>query len=77
MVVRPRFRGTSAFLCLGRATPPLIASLARMLDDPKPLVVGVTWVVKCAERHERVDESPYVVDIEKMNVAGVNKVCYY
>ena len=46
----------------------------RLLDDPKPLIVGISWVVKCAEVQMRVDEAPYIVDVSHLNVAGVQKV---
>ena len=45
-----------------------------MLSDPKPHVVGVRWVVKCAEQRQRVEEAKHTVDLELANVAGVNKV---
>ena len=43
--------------------------------DTKPLVVGITWVVECAEKRERVKETPFLVDLYLENVAGTNKVC--
>ena len=46
----------------------------RLLDDPKPLVVGISWVVMCAEYRRKEDESPYLVDIQNINIANVNKV---
>ena len=46
----------------------------RLFEDPKPLVVGIQWVVECAEKHARVDETPYLVDLEGVGVAGSNKV---
>ncbi|KAF8161241.1 hypothetical protein B0H34DRAFT_372141 [Crassisporium funariophilum] len=45
----------------------------RLLRDPKPLVVGIAWVVECVEQRKRVDESDFLVDLEGMNVAGINK----
>ena len=45
------------------------------LNDPKPLVVGIAWVVECAERKAHVDETKYLVSLENENVAGTNKVC--
>ncbi|TFK44858.1 hypothetical protein BDQ12DRAFT_39073 [Crucibulum laeve] len=45
----------------------------RLLRDPKPLVVGIAWVVECVEQRKRVDESKFLVDIEDINIAGINK----
>lgn len=46
----------------------------RSLDDPKPFVVGIAWVVDCAERMEKADETKYLIDLDGLNVAGVVKV---
>lgn len=43
--------------------------------DPKPLVVMLAWVVGCVEQKKRLDERYYLVDLEHVNVAGLNKVC--
>ena len=48
--------------------------LARSLNDPKPLVVGIAWVVRCAELVTRVDETKYLISLEHENIAGVKKV---
>ncbi|KIK78555.1 hypothetical protein PAXRUDRAFT_28587 [Paxillus rubicundulus Ve08.2h10] len=45
----------------------------RMLDDPKPFVVGIAWVVECVEQRTRVDEERFKVDVDMINVAGGNK----
>ena len=45
-----------------------------LLDEPKPKVVGIGWVVECAEKRARVDESRFQVDLESVNVAGTLKV---
>ncbi|KAJ7594643.1 hypothetical protein C8J56DRAFT_821522 [Mycena floridula] len=45
----------------------------RSLSDPKPLVVGMTWVVTCAEAGAHVEETPWLVDLTGVNVAGVIK----
>ncbi|KAF8633427.1 hypothetical protein AX17_004598 [Amanita inopinata Kibby_2008] len=45
----------------------------RLLRDPKPLVVGIAWVVECVEQRKHVDETNFLIDIADMNVAGVNK----
>ncbi|KAG2366738.1 hypothetical protein BDR07DRAFT_1273858 [Suillus spraguei] len=47
----------------------------RLLNDPKPLVVGIAWVVECVEQRSRVDEVKFKVDLEMVNIAGTNKVC--
>ena len=46
------------------------------MSDPKPLVVSISWVVECAEKRIRADETPYLVDLQFENVAGTNKVCH-
>ncbi len=40
----------------------------------KPHVVGIAWVVECAERKEKADETPHLIDLDGVNVAGVVKV---
>jgi hypothetical protein len=47
----------------------------RLSNDPKPKVVGIAWVVECVEQRQKVDELKFKVELEGMNVAGVNKVC--
>jgi hypothetical protein len=44
------------------------------LNDPKPAVVGIAWVVECVEQRMRVDTEKFQVDLEHENVAGINKV---
>ncbi|KAF4598126.1 hypothetical protein EYR38_006522 [Pleurotus pulmonarius] len=39
----------------------------------KPHVVGIAWVVECAERKEKADETPHLIDLDGVNVAGVVK----
>lgn len=46
----------------------------RLLNEPRPLVVGIAWVVECVEQRARVDEARFLVDLENVNVAGTNKV---
>ena len=46
----------------------------RLLNEPKPKVVGIAWVVECVEQRKRVDEQKFMVDLEGVNVAGTNKV---
>lgn len=48
--------------------------LNSILQDPKPLVVGIGWVVECVEQRARVDEARFSVDLDGMNIAGANKV---
>ncbi|KAF8070783.1 hypothetical protein FPV67DRAFT_1412813 [Lyophyllum atratum] len=45
----------------------------RLLRDPKPLVVGIAWVVECVEQRKQVDETKFLIDLEGMNVSGTNK----
>jgi len=45
----------------------------RLLNEPKPFVVGIAWVVESVERRTRLDEADYAVDLEDMNIAGTNK----
>ena len=46
--------------------------------DPKPLVVGIAWVVECAEKRVHAVETPFLVNLDNVNVAGGHKVsCYY
>ncbi|KAI0301573.1 hypothetical protein B0F90DRAFT_1628634 [Multifurca ochricompacta] len=42
----------------------------RLMREPKPLVVGISWVVECAEQCRRVEEDDFLVDLESLNVAG-------
>lgn len=44
------------------------------MREPKPFVVGISWVVECAEQCRRVGEENFLVDLEGLNVAGNNKV---
>ena len=46
----------------------------RMRSDPKPHVVGIAWVVECAEQQRQVEEARFAVNLNLMNVAGGNKV---
>ena len=51
-----------------------LPAVYRLLDEPRPKVVGIGWVVECAEKRARVDESRFQVDLEGINVAGALKV---
>jgi hypothetical protein len=44
------------------------------MREPKPFVVGISWVVECAEKCRRVGEENFLVDLDGVNVAGNNKV---
>ena len=46
------------------------------MNDPKPLVVGIGWVVACAESKAHVPEQKYLISMEAENIAGTNKVCH-
>ena len=49
--------------------------ILRMLRDPKPLVVGIAWVVECVEQRKKVDETKFLVDVEDMQYGtGTGKV---
>ncbi|KAG9043444.1 hypothetical protein FS837_009530, partial [Tulasnella sp. UAMH 9824] len=38
------------------------------LEEPKPFLVGIGWVVKCFEKKERVDEKNYLVNVKEAEV---------
>jgi hypothetical protein len=40
----------------------------RALEDPKPYVVGISWVVKCLEQGQKADEEPYLVEVAKQAI---------
>ncbi|KAJ1024281.1 hypothetical protein NDA18_004452 [Ustilago nuda] len=40
----------------------------RALDDPKPHVVGISWVVACLEQGKKADEKPYLVEVAKQAI---------
>jgi hypothetical protein len=44
------------------------------MREPKPHVVGISWVVECTEQRRRVEEGGFIVDLEGLNIAGNNKV---
>ncbi|KAF8141274.1 hypothetical protein EV363DRAFT_6581 [Boletus edulis] len=44
----------------------------RLLNDPKPVVIGIAWVVECVEKRARVDEERFKIDVDLINVAGVH-----
>ncbi|KAJ7072597.1 hypothetical protein C8F01DRAFT_1104497 [Mycena amicta] len=42
----------------------------KALAEPRPHLVGMEWVVKCAEAHTRQDETPYLIDLDDMNTTA-------
>ncbi|KAK0461053.1 uncharacterized protein EV420DRAFT_1762381 [Desarmillaria tabescens] len=44
----------------------------RQLEN-KPFVVGLQWIVECAEKLLHLDETQYAISLEGVNIAGVNK----
>ncbi|KAG8923648.1 hypothetical protein FRC00_005991 [Tulasnella sp. 408] len=38
------------------------------LEEPKPFLVGIGWVMKCGEKKERVDEKNYLVNVKEAEV---------
>ncbi|KAF9812299.1 hypothetical protein IEO21_06241 [Rhodonia placenta] len=46
----------------------------RLLKERRPLVVGIAWVVECAEQRMHVDETRFLINLDEENVAGVNKL---
>jgi hypothetical protein len=64
-----RYREAKYYFC-----PTANGLLCRLMREPKPLVVGISWVVECAEQCRRVEEDNFLVDLEGLNVAGNNKV---
>ncbi|SNX85199.1 uncharacterized protein MEPE_03908 [Melanopsichium pennsylvanicum] len=45
----------------------------RALEDPKPHVVGVTWVVACLEQGKKAEESPYLVEVGKQAIFATRR----
>ncbi|KAK0486016.1 hypothetical protein IW261DRAFT_1559448 [Armillaria novae-zelandiae] len=41
--------------------------------ETKPFVVGLQWIVECAEKLQHLDETQYAISLEGINIAGVNK----
>ncbi|KZS87213.1 hypothetical protein SISNIDRAFT_387318, partial [Sistotremastrum niveocremeum HHB9708] len=40
------------------------------LDEPRPKVVGIGWVVECVEKREHVDEERFSVNLEEVASGG-------
>ena len=38
------------------------------------MVVGIAWVVECAEQCKRVDEERFLISLDGVNIAGTQKV---
>ncbi|KAJ7125056.1 hypothetical protein C8R44DRAFT_874897 [Mycena epipterygia] len=45
----------------------------KALSDPKPLVVGMEWVVQSAEKRSHQDEAPYLIDMDDMNTTATKR----
>ncbi|KAJ7798142.1 hypothetical protein B0H14DRAFT_2466455 [Mycena olivaceomarginata] len=43
------------------------------LPDPKPLVVGMEWVVQSAQERTHVDETLYLIDMDDMNTTTTKR----
>lgn len=44
--------------------------LYRAMKDSTPLVVGIDWVAQCTEKQNRVEETPYLVDLSEVNISA-------
>ncbi|PBK58311.1 hypothetical protein ARMSODRAFT_847386, partial [Armillaria solidipes] len=42
--------------------------------ETKPFVVGLQWIVECAKKLQHLDETQYAINLEGINITGVNKV---
>lgn len=40
----------------------------RRQEDPKPCLVGISWVTRCKEAGERIDEKIYAVNPEEIEM---------
>ncbi|KAJ7863675.1 hypothetical protein B0H13DRAFT_1093058 [Mycena leptocephala] len=45
----------------------------RRLPDPKPLVVGIEWVIQSAKKGTHEDETPYIIDANDMNTTAMKR----
>ncbi|KAJ7076858.1 hypothetical protein B0H15DRAFT_790117 [Mycena belliarum] len=45
----------------------------KALSEPKPLVVGMEWVVQSAEKRNHEDETPYLIDMDDMNTTATKR----
>ena len=37
-------------------------------EDVRPHIVGISWVTRCKEKGSRLDESTYVVEVDKEDI---------
>ncbi|KAJ6593558.1 hypothetical protein B0H19DRAFT_919775 [Mycena capillaripes] len=49
----------------------------KALNDPKPHVVGMEWVVQSAEKRKHEDETPYLIDMDDMNTTAIKVPEFY
>ena len=49
-------------------------TLCSLLEEPRPHVVGIGWVVECVEKREKIDELKHKIELDEENVAGSSKV---
>jgi hypothetical protein len=47
----------------------------KLYDDPKPFLVGIAWVVQCAEKLARVDEEGFRVKTDEVSALDLKRVC--
>ncbi|SPO28615.1 uncharacterized protein UTRI_04493 [Ustilago trichophora] len=45
----------------------------RALEDPKPHVVGISWVVACLDQGKKADETPYLVEVGKQAIFATKR----
>lgn len=53
---------------------PTTLSKHKLYNDPKPFMVGISWVVECVEKRQKVDETRFIVDELVPVVTGGGKV---
>jgi hypothetical protein len=44
------------------------------MPQPKPLLVGIGWVVRCKEVHEKIEEKEFIVEASKEAVYQKRKI---
>ncbi|KAF8756439.1 BRCA1 C Terminus (BRCT) domain [Rhizoctonia solani] len=45
----------------------------KLYDDPKPFLIGIGWVVQCAERQERLDEERFRIRTDEVSALDLKK----
>ncbi|TKY89928.1 hypothetical protein EX895_001226 [Sporisorium graminicola] len=45
----------------------------RALEEPKPHVVGIGWVVACLEQGQKAEEAPYLVEVAKQAIFATRR----